>query len=101
MGTLAAVARTGWWWRRGPRTRRCSECGYKWPLPHKEHARSHLVNGAVLRAARYPDIRVIHDQVEGATGDDIEVREALAHCPQCGSGHFTEYRAEGPPPESG
>ncbi len=22
---------------------------------------------------------------------DAEVREALSHCPQCGSGHFTDY----------
>jgi hypothetical protein len=25
---------------------------------------------------------------------DAEVREALSHCPQCGSGHFTECRAD-------
>lgn len=25
---------------------------------------------------------------------DAEVREALSHCPQCGSGHFTDYRAD-------
>jgi len=31
--------------------------------------------------------------MSGAEGD-AEVREALNHCPQCGSGHFTEYRAD-------
>jgi len=25
---------------------------------------------------------------------DAEVRQALSHCPQCGSGHFTEYRVD-------
>ena len=60
-------------------------------------ARSHLIDGPVLRAARYPDIRALQDQVEAASAVDIEVREALAHCPQCGSGHFTEYRAERTP----
>jgi hypothetical protein len=27
---------------------------------------------------------------------DPEVKEALGHCPQCGSGKFTEYRTDKP-----
>jgi hypothetical protein len=70
-------------------------------MPNKDHATSHLINGSDLRVARYPDVRAMQDEVEAAAEDDIEVREALAHCPQCGSGHFTEYRAEDPQPERG
>jgi hypothetical protein len=25
---------------------------------------------------------------------NTEVKEALGHCPQCGSGYFTQYRAD-------
>jgi hypothetical protein len=43
-------------------------------------------------------------QIEDRRGDrfvipesgDLEVQEALSHCPQCGSGKFTEYRKEQP-----
>jgi hypothetical protein len=31
-----------------------------------------------------------------AGAESAEVREALSHCPQCGSGKFTEYRKEEP-----
>jgi hypothetical protein len=41
----------------------------------------------------------MRDRDVAHTEDDMEVREALSHCPQCGSGHFTEYRADGPAPE--
>jgi hypothetical protein len=33
-------------------------------------------------------------QIMGAAERDAEVREALSHCRRCGSGHFTEYRAD-------
>jgi hypothetical protein len=69
-------------------------------MPHKEHARSALVHGSDLRSARYPDVRAMQEQVEGAWNDDIEVREAFAHCPQCGSGHFSEFTAESLPPDN-
>jgi hypothetical protein len=32
-----------------------------------------------------------------AGAESAEVREALSHCPQCGSGQFTEYRKDQPP----
>jgi hypothetical protein len=31
--------------------------------------------------------------IRGRDEADTEVKEALSHCPQCGSGHFSEYRA--------
>ena len=37
---------------------------------------------------------LMSEQVMSSAEDDIEVREALSHCPQRGSGHFTEYRAD-------
>ena len=37
---------------------------------------------------------LMSEQVMSSAEDDIEVREALSHCPQCGSGYFTEYRAD-------
>src|ERR1700761_7352890 len=57
---------------------RCSECGYTWPLPRKEHARSHLANGSDLRSARYPDVRAIHARAQASWNDDIEVRRGSA-----------------------
>jgi hypothetical protein len=38
----------------------------------------------------YGDRFVIPEQA------DLQVREALSHCPQCGSGKFTEYRKDQP-----
>jgi hypothetical protein len=43
------------------------------------------VGGAGGWAARHPQ------------RDNAEVREALSHCPQCGSGKFTEYRKDSQP----
>jgi ribosomal protein S27AE len=41
----------------------------------------------------------MRDRDVAHTEDDMEVREAMSHCPQCGSGHFTAYPTEGPAPE--
>jgi hypothetical protein len=33
-------------------------------------------------------------QFTAGAQEEAEVRDALAHCPQCGSGHFTEFREQ-------
>jgi hypothetical protein len=35
---------------------------------------------------------MLNDQMIASAREDAEVRDALAHCPQCGSGRFTEVR---------
>ena len=40
---------------------------------------------------------LIGEQIISGAEWDAEVRAALSHCPQCGSGRFTEYRADGNP----
>jgi predicted nucleic acid-binding Zn-ribbon protein len=79
--------------------RRCTECGYTWPVTDKEHARWNQVEEADLRAYPYREIRSIRERVTAEAEDDIEVREALSHCPQCGARHFTEYREDEPKPK--
>jgi hypothetical protein len=37
---------------------------------------------------------MLNDQVLVAARQAAEVRDALAHCPQCGSAHFTEFREQ-------
>jgi ribosomal protein S27AE len=90
------VARTGgvvgWWHRRrGLRIRRCSQCGYEWPMPKAGH---HL-GGDSQNGLQSKDIYGNRGR-RIAIWDDPEVHEALSHCPQCGSGTFTEYRTERP-----
>lgn len=74
--------------------RRCTACGYTWPLPHKGHAKSNLFEGADLRAYPYQEVRLVREHVAADAEDSIEVREDLSHCPQCGSGHLTKYRED-------
>jgi hypothetical protein len=68
-------------------------------MPQRDRAGSHLTDGPDLRVARYPEVRAMRDRDVAHTEDDMEVREAMSHCPQCGSGHFTAYPTEGPAPE--
>jgi hypothetical protein len=92
--TLSHVAKSGWWRRsRGPRMRRCSECGYSWPMPQKEHY-GHENDGIELTPHLQSAAHLIGQQVLSAAEDNTEVREALSHCPQCGSGHYTEHRGD-------
>jgi hypothetical protein len=35
---------------------------------------------------------MLNDQVLAGARQEAEVRDALAHCPQCGSAHFTQFR---------
>ena len=99
--TFAAVAGTGgvvgWWHRRhGARVRRCTQCGYEWPLPRKEPRSGHLPEGIPLGPESQSAARMIGQQVVSGSVEGGEVREALSHCPQCGSGEFTEHRVGRP-----
>ena len=79
--------------------RRCSECGYSWAMPHSGPWYGHLGEGIELTPHLQAAAHMIGEQVSSAAEEDTEVKEALSHCPQCGSGHFTEYRAD--PPSEG
>jgi ribosomal protein S27AE len=35
---------------------------------------------------------MLNDQMIVGAHEDAEVRDALAHCPRCGSGRFSEVR---------
>jgi formate dehydrogenase maturation protein FdhE len=39
-----------------------------------------------------PAAHLIAQQINAEIQDEAEVWAALGHCPQCGSGHFTEFR---------
>jgi hypothetical protein len=73
--------------------RRCEECGYSWTMPQKQHA-SHVDVGIELTPHLQSAAHLMGGQTLAAGAADAEVREALGHCPQCGSGHFTDYRAD-------
>jgi hypothetical protein len=73
--------------------RRCSECGYTWPMPHKEpHAR--FSEGIELTPHLQSAAHLVGEQILIGAEGDAEIKEALSHCPQCGSGHYTEFRAD-------
>jgi hypothetical protein len=42
----------------------------------------------------YSAARLLSKQCTAGAQEEVEVRDALAHCPQCGSGHFTEAREQ-------
>lgn len=73
--------------------RECSECGYSWTMPQKEHT-GHHGEGIELTPHLQSAAHLMGQQALAAGAADAEVREALGHCPQCGSGHFSEYRAD-------
>jgi hypothetical protein len=72
--------------------RRCNECGTTWNMPHHAGSRSHLTDGIPLTPELQSAARLIGEQIVTGAQEDAEVREALGHCPQCGSGNFTELR---------
>lgn len=62
-------------------------------MPHKEpHA--HLSEGIELTPHFQSAAHLVGEQILSGAEGDAEVREALSHCPQCGSGHYTEFRAD-------
>jgi hypothetical protein len=62
-------------------------------MPHKE-PRAHFSGGIELTPHLQSAAHLVGEQIMSGAEEDAEFREALSHCPQCGSGHFTEYRAE-------
>jgi hypothetical protein len=62
-------------------------------MPRRSGSRRHLTDGIPLTPELQSAGRLIGEQIVAGAQEDVEVREALAHCPQCGSGHFTESRA--------
>jgi hypothetical protein len=102
-----AGGKRGWFGRRrAPRVRQCSECGYTWKMPHRRGRWWSVPSG--LPAAPMSPLGqssnlhavapLIRQQAMSGAAGDAEVKEALSHCPQCGSGHFVQYRAD---PSSG
>jgi hypothetical protein len=53
-----------------------------------------LTDGIPLTPELQSAGRLIGQQILAGEQEDTEVREALSHCPQCGSGHFTESRGK-------
>ena len=74
--------------------RQCSKCGYMWPMPRKEPRSGHLFEGIPLGPETQSVAILISQQIASEARDDAEVRQALSHCPQCGSNEFKEYRAD-------
>jgi hypothetical protein len=77
--------------RRAGRERRCDECGDTWAIGRPPKPRH--FEGSELTAHGQSAASLVGDLREHAPDEDVAVPEALGHCPQCGSGHFTEYRA--------
>jgi hypothetical protein len=42
----------------------------------------------------YSAARLLSKQFTAGAQEEAEVRDALAHCPQCGSGQFAEFREQ-------
>jgi hypothetical protein len=63
-------------------------------MPAKGRASGHLIDGIELTPHLQSAAGLIGHQIVSEADDDAEVREALSHCPQCGSATFTEYRNE-------
>lgn len=62
-------------------------------MPQKQHT-GHLGEGIELTPHLQSAAHLVGEQIVAAGAGDAEVTEALSHCPQCGSGRFTEYRAD-------
>ena len=80
-------------WLREHRTgreRRCDECGSTWPIGKPEKP-CHF-EGSELTPHGQSAARLMADQIEHATEEDAGAREALGHCPRCGSSRYREYR---------
>jgi hypothetical protein len=76
--------------------RRCSACGYTWPMPSRKPGHGHQTEGIELTPHLQSAARLIGEQVVASAEVDAEVTSALSHCPQCGSGRFTDFRADRP-----
>jgi hypothetical protein len=62
-------------------------------MPHKEpHAR--FSEGIELTPHLQSAAHLVGEQILIGAEGDAEIKEALSHCPQCGSGHYTEFRAD-------
>jgi hypothetical protein len=61
-------------------------------MPRKK-PRAHFSEGIELTPHLQSAAHLVGEQIMSGAEGDAEVREALSHCPQCGSGHFTDYRA--------
>jgi hypothetical protein len=61
-------------------------------MPHHGDSPRPRIRGVPLIPELYSAARMFSDQNAARGQEDAEVREALSHCPQCGSDHFTEIR---------
>jgi hypothetical protein len=61
-------------------------------MPSKE-PHPHLSGGIELTPHLQSAAHLVGEQIVSGAEGDAAFRAALRHCPQCGSGHFTEYRA--------
>ena len=76
---------------RKSRVRRCTKCGTAWTMPlHSGNPRPR--SKGIPIGELYAASRLLSSQSVARSQEGAEVREALAHCPQCGSGDFTESR---------
>ena len=66
-------------------------------MPHKDAKPGHLFQGIPLGPESQSAGRLIGQQIVSEAREAAEAREAQGHCPQCGSGEFTEYRADKAP----
>jgi ribosomal protein S27AE len=74
--------------------RRCAECGYTEPAPQREPRHWHFNEGIDLTPHMQSAAHLVGEQIMADAEENAEVWEAMSHCPQCGSGHFTEYRSD-------
>jgi ribosomal protein S27AE len=81
----------GWLPGRRTRVRRCTECGTTWTMPGHSESPGAWSKGIPL-GELYSAARLLSNQTIARGLEDAEVRNALSHCPQCGSGHFIEIR---------
>jgi hypothetical protein len=61
-------------------------------MPRRRGSRRHLTDGIPLTPELQSAGHLIGEQIVAGAQEDAEVRAALGHCPQCGSGLFTESR---------
>jgi hypothetical protein len=76
---------------RRARVRRCTECATTWSVPLDIRNPAPRNKGFAI-GELYSASRLLSNQFRAGAREEADVRDAFAHCPQCGSGHFTELR---------
>ena len=80
-----------WVFARRDRVRHCAQCATTWTVPLDIRNPAPRNKGFAI-GELYSASRLLSSQFRAGAREEAEARDAFAHCPQCGSGNFTEFR---------